>query len=196
MMKTMNEMKNAFYKIYIAVLKKTIHYSRKRFEEMRAAIEGEVATLARRTRGTKVSRHTDQHTGDLPVLYLSAVRAHLRLKEFSVRLVEGMPGASVVKTSHGERVQIKDFFRAMEKMTFESNPEKRDQAKFMFDIGREGISFNGYGELGDVVKKFTNHPDICIARIKDRLSSTEHATACGWVDMGGCTGTGAPRKFL
>ena len=30
---------------------------------------------------------------------LSAVRAHLRLKEFSMRLVEGTPGASVVKTS-------------------------------------------------------------------------------------------------
>ena len=173
MMDSMNKIKNAFYKIYIAVLKKTIHYCRKRFEEMRASIESEVATLARRTRGTKVSRHTDQHTGDLPVLYLSAVRAHLRLKEFSVRLVEGMPGTSVVKTSHGERVEIKDFFRAMEKMTLEGNPKKRDQVKFMFDIGREGISFNGYGELGDVVKKFANHPDICVVRIKDRLSSME-----------------------
>ena len=99
-----------------------------------------------------------------------------------MRLVEGMPDASVVKTSHGERVQIKDFFRAMEKMTLEGNPEKRDQAKFMFDIGREGISFNGYGELGDVVKKFTNHPDICIVRIKDRLSSMEKTTPCGWSD--------------
>ena len=100
-----------------------------------------------------------------------------------MRLVEGMPGASVVKTSHGERVQIKDFFRAMEKITFESNSEKRDQAKFMFDIGREGISFNGYGELGDVVKKFTNHPDICIVRIKDWLSSMEKTTPCGWSDV-------------
>ena len=50
MMQTMHKMKDAFYKIYIAVLKKTIHYSRKRFEEMRAAIEGEVATLARSVR--------------------------------------------------------------------------------------------------------------------------------------------------
>ena len=99
-----------------------------------------------------------------------------------MRLIEGVPGASVVKTSHDERVQIKDFFRAMEKMTFERNPEKRDQAKFMFDIGREGISFNGYGELGEVVKKFTNHPDICIVRIKDRLSSMEKTTPCGWSD--------------
>jgi len=53
----------------------------------------------------------------------------------------------------------------------------------MFDIGREGISFNGYGELGDVVKKFTNHPDICIVRIKDRLSSMEKTTPCGWADV-------------
>ena len=68
-------------------------------------------------------------------------------------------------------------------MAFESNPEKRDQAKFMFDIGREGISFNGYGELGDVVQKFTNHPDICIVRIKDRLSSMEKTTPCGWADV-------------
>ena len=113
MMESMNKMKDAFYKIYIAVLKKTIHYSRKRFEEMRTAIEGEVATLARRTYGTKVSRHADQHTGDLPVLYLSAVRAHRRLQEFSVRLVEGMPGALVVKTSHGKRVQIKEFFLSL-----------------------------------------------------------------------------------
>ena len=35
----------------------------------------------------------------------------------------------------------------------------------------------------DAVEKLGSHPGICIVRIKDRLSTLEKATTCGWADV-------------
>ena len=60
-------------------------------------------------------------------------------------------------------------------------PERRLQSIWLaLDV--DGSGTLDILELGEVVKKFTNHPDICIVRIKDRLSSMEKTTPCGWSD--------------
>ncbi len=68
---------------------------------------------------------------------------------------------------------MKNLWRAMEKITFEKDKAKRDQAKTLLDIARDGVSFQDYRGLGEGIEAVCRSPNITMKRIKDRLSSPE-----------------------
>ena len=116
-----------------------------------------------------------QSTNDLDVLFLSASRAQKKLHEFTDTIFGKdtvVHGAAIVK-SHGCRIQMKNLWRAMEKITFEKDKAKRDQAETLLDVARDGVSFKDYRGIGEGIEALCRSPKISMVRIKDRISNPE-----------------------
>ena len=82
----------------------------------------------------------------------------LGLQRFLSELVAGDAGVEVVKKHTGQQLELKEFWRAMEKITYEADPTKRDEARNVFDIARSGLSCMDYNALGRCVGNIFNHP--------------------------------------
>ena len=126
-----------------------------------------------------------QSTNDLDVLFFSASRAQKRLHELTDTIFGKdtvVNGATIVK-SHGCRIQMKNLWRAMEKITFEKDKAKRDQAETLLDVARDGVSFKDYRGIGEGIEALCRSSKISMVRIKDRISKPETATPTGWADV-------------
>lgn len=146
------------------------------FKTMVAQLKKQQAVLENRP------RKINQTMNDIVDIYLRAAVTHQRIDPFVKKIVEGVSTASVV-LSHGAPIKMKDLWRAMEKITFEPNEDKVNQAQSVFDFARSGIQFSDYKSMGDVIEMLCTNEEIYIVRIKDRISSDAKSTSTGWSDV-------------
>ena len=119
-----------------------------------------------------------QAPGDLVDLFLSEAQAHKRLRELTSKLAENLTDVEIARISRGNRIEMKDIFQAMEKITLEADPAKHDRACYVLDLACEGSSFLNYKVLGDMLDNIGNEVTFCIVKIKNRTSSKQKTTSC------------------
>ena len=162
-------------------------------EAVRVAIRNYVCLVEARCEFEHIEPR--QVSNGLVELFMQAAPIHNRLQRFLKELIAEDAGVEVVTGQTGQPLTMKDFWRAMEKITWEVDPAKRDQARCLFDVARSGLSCTDYNALGRCTDKIFNHPSTEVVRIKDRLTDDSKVTSCGWAKKGGCTCGGAPRIF-
>eukprot|EP00747_Dinoflagellata_sp_TGD_P012710 gnl/TRDRNA2_/TRDRNA2_121925_c0_seq1.p1 gnl/TRDRNA2_/TRDRNA2_121925_c0~~gnl/TRDRNA2_/TRDRNA2_121925_c0_seq1.p1 ORF type:complete len:521 (-),score=83.70 gnl/TRDRNA2_/TRDRNA2_121925_c0_seq1:144-1571(-) len=129
------------------------------------------------TRGARLR----QETCDVVELFHHALKPHDMLQKFADEVVAGSGGK--VAKPRGRRVQLKHFWRAMEKTALNPSPECQWEANRIFDVARDGLEFCDYASMERAISMICTSDRIEVLRIKDRISSVEKATALGWTDV-------------